>query len=454
VNQGSIARPRHSAPTSAVPLAVHRSLVPAGVFLAASILLFIPITHDAIWQIWLSRQMLHGTKLYRDIIEVNPPLWFWVGMPLAALGDSLGLSARLLIVAFFIGSICLSLRLAPARFRLLLLILFVLLPLSDFGQREHFTFIASAPYVFAVATRMRGEVPKYPVLIGLFAGLGLCLKPHFLLVPLMLELLVWKCRRLRAETTALAFFTLAYAISIPLFAPDYLSRMVPMIRRYYWAFVQVPHYFAPLAASIIAAGGAWLGRRKGSPESRAALLAALSFMPAVFLQGRGFGYHLIPVRGFLCLAIAIELLESRRDRIGDAMLALSAILFFFPLGVYRNGFRPEMEEHLAGVRPGTTTIVLSVTPPMAWPMVEEHRLDWQLHAFSTWQAGAAVVDKSLLPEVRRIFAPDLAKHPDLLIIDRRPFVGTAARALLPAHYLDCYSLRLRTGRIESYARRC
>jgi hypothetical protein len=49
--------------------------------LIAPVLFKVPITHDEIWRMWIGRQMLHGAQLYRDIIEVNPPLWFWMAVP-------------------------------------------------------------------------------------------------------------------------------------------------------------------------------------------------------------------------------------------------------------------------------------------------------------------------------------------------------------------------------------
>jgi hypothetical protein len=41
---------------------------------------------DTLWRLHIAEGLLQGKVLYRDMIEVNPPLWFWAAMPSAALG--------------------------------------------------------------------------------------------------------------------------------------------------------------------------------------------------------------------------------------------------------------------------------------------------------------------------------------------------------------------------------
>src|SRR5215211_7582165 len=64
----------------------------AVLFMVAPLCFSLQITHDAAWQMWIGRQLLHGTNLYTDIIEINPPLWFWLAVPLAALSQLTGIS--------------------------------------------------------------------------------------------------------------------------------------------------------------------------------------------------------------------------------------------------------------------------------------------------------------------------------------------------------------------------
>jgi hypothetical protein len=431
-----------------------RMAAPFLCLLALSPALFLlPVTHDAIWQMWIARQMLGGAELYKDIIEVNPPLWFWIAVPLA----SLGADPRLTIIGFFIAAIALSLYLTPARFRLAVLTVSVLVPLHDFGQREHFTLLATIPYVFAVIDRFKGTAPRHPFIIGLFAGVGLCLKPHFLLLPAALEFFLWRTHRrlIRPETIAMATFGFAYAAAIPLFAPSYLSVTLPIVLRFYGDFGALYPNYTLLAVALVCAGaGALLGRRTGSLESRVLTIASLAFVPVVLIQNKGFIYHSIPLRGFLCLAIIEEFLRMRTKPFADGLLFASALVCCSPIIPYANPLQAEMDRHLAGVLPGTSIIVLAGNPTAAWPMVSDHRLDWQLHEFSPWQVYAVVRHPELLPEARRIVAPDLAKRPEILILDRRPILGNVTRELLPPGYLRCYKERLRTLKLDSFRRVC
>src|SRR3546814_16942773 len=42
----------------------------------------LPFTHDVVWQFWIAQKLFDGAVLYRDIWEINPPLWFWSAVPI------------------------------------------------------------------------------------------------------------------------------------------------------------------------------------------------------------------------------------------------------------------------------------------------------------------------------------------------------------------------------------
>lgn len=416
-------------------------------------LFLVPVTHDAIWQVWIGRQLLHGAHLYTDIIEINPPLWFWLAVPLAGIGEIFGISAQNLAVGFFVVAIAISLYLTPARFRLIALPALTILPLQDFAQREHFALITTVPYCLLIASRLAGERVRAPWAIGLFAALGFALKPYFVAVPLALELLAWRQKRVRPETIVLAVVAVTYSAAMLIFTPEYFSDVLPMARRAYGAFIG--EFLSPilvLLSLILAAVGIAIGRRKGSPASRALLVAALAFLPAI-LQAKGWSYHTLPTRGLLFLAIAVEIFQSRRNPIGDAFLLGAGLLCLLPFGVYQNSFRAEMETHLKGVAPGSSIIVLASNPSTAWPMVEEHHLRWSMSQFCLWQMAAATKDPALNADLRQIVAKDFAKRPDYVVIDRKPVLGLAATALVSDASLVHYDLTARSERFDYYERR-
>ena len=416
-------------------------------------LFLVPVTHDAIWQVWIGRQLLHGAHLYTDIVEINPPLWFWLAVPLAGIGETFAISAQNLVVGFFVMAIAISLVLTPARFRLIALPALTVLPLQDFAQREHFALITTVPYCLLIASRLGGERVRAPWAIGLFAALGFALKPYFVAVPIALELLAWRQKRVRPETIALAVVAVTYSAATFIFMPEYFSDVLPMARRAYGAFVG--EFLSPILVVLslmLAAVGIAIGRRKGSPASRALLVAALAFLPAAILQAKGWSYHTLPTRGLLFLAIAVEIFQSRRNPIGDAFLLGAAMLCLLPFGVYQNSFRAEMETHLKGVAPGNSIIVLASNPSAAWPMVEEHHLRWSMSQFCLWQMAAATKDPTLKADLRGIVAKDLMRRPDYIVIDRKPVLGLSAATLLPPGGLQDYVLKTRAGRFESYER--
>src|SRR5688572_17432184 len=114
----------------------HLLLLPLAALSPALFLL--PINHDAVWQMWIGRQMLHGTGLYTDIVEVNPPLWFWISVPLAWLAQALHVRGTLVLVGFFIGAAALSIWLS-SRFErrpaVLATLALAMIPFGSFGQR-------------------------------------------------------------------------------------------------------------------------------------------------------------------------------------------------------------------------------------------------------------------------------------------------------------------------------
>jgi hypothetical protein len=400
---------------------------PALALLLPAFPLLLLIGHDQIWTLWIGRQLLGGADLYRDIIEVNPPLWFWMAVPQAAIG----IPSRLVVSGFFAAVIALSLWLIPARYRLPSLAAFTLLPLLDFGQREHFSLIATAPYIFLIAARAKGEIVRHTLAIGLFAALGFALKPHFALVPIALELLIWSERRLRSETVAIAACAILYAAAVVLFAPEYLTETVPMLLEAYGQ-IQGPSIL-PFVLILFAVSGLALLR-----PSRTALIllcAALAYLLAMILQGKGWSYHSVPARGLLFLALAVELM--RRPKLVQAtLLTVAALLCLLPTGVYRNPFRDEIEQHLTGFPRGTSVYAVSDNPMVAWPMIEDRGFKWASRQMSVWQGVAS------REAARQVIAESMKRKPRLVVLH-------GPSDLVP---LEGYRLHKRTERFVSYVR--
>src|SRR4051812_13305050 len=57
------------------------------------------VDSDVAWQLWIAGRIHAGANLYRDIIETNPPLWFWMALPVDRLATLLHLRIEAVLIA-------------------------------------------------------------------------------------------------------------------------------------------------------------------------------------------------------------------------------------------------------------------------------------------------------------------------------------------------------------------
>src|SRR4051794_28804435 len=63
------------------------------------------VDSDVAWQLWIAGRIHAGAHLYRDIVEVNPPLWFWMALPVDRLATLFHLrieSVLIVIIGAFV----------------------------------------------------------------------------------------------------------------------------------------------------------------------------------------------------------------------------------------------------------------------------------------------------------------------------------------------------------------
>src|SRR5437660_707151 len=94
-----------------------------GVVFAVAILLrqVVPLNTDVSWLLVIGERMLDGQRLYRDIIEINPPMAAFAYLPGVALARILGVDPRhvidaqlLLLAAASLFAVSRILRLSPS----------------------------------------------------------------------------------------------------------------------------------------------------------------------------------------------------------------------------------------------------------------------------------------------------------------------------------------------------
>jgi len=307
-----------------------------------------PLNGDAAWILYCAGRMLDSARLYRDIVEINPPLVFWLNVPvvwaarLAGLSEgllfrlvvvllataALGLSARLLPLAWRNGS-----RLGPLAVLVGLSIVLLPMPAGYFGQREHLTLALVLPYLFAAAAEAQGRRPSRGLCltVGFAAALGFALKPHFLVVWFGVMLYGWARERRRYRWLGPMNLTIgvglvAYGLAVLIASPEYLG-LVSTLGGAYQRFSARPVLAIltrdSLPLSVLATLAVYVAFRRAVREPVFAdhlAIAAGGFLLAVVLQGKGFGYHYLAAIGTSVLLLA-TILFGRSDRAGPLLSA-------------------------------------------------------------------------------------------------------------------------------------
>ena len=317
--------------------------------------------HDIGWILYSAGEMQSGATLYRDLIDENPPLVFWLSVPPVALARALGLppilvfNAAVFLAIAFILELCRRLqsgvgwvigsgveegegsnaarRLEGDRFALVLCsalaLVLVLQAGADFGQREHLFVILVLPYLFAAARFLDGRPlgPGLGLAVGAIAGMGIALKPYFAALPIAVELSLLLLRRRgeswrRAEPWAIAGIHIAYAASVLLFAPGYLD-VVALAWPVYNAYNVAPEFLNVATVSVATAALAMSALRstRFNRSLRPVWLAACGAGLAIgYFQRKGWDYHFLPAVVFAAALLGSVVLGSlakvRMDRGG------------------------------------------------------------------------------------------------------------------------------------------
>jgi hypothetical protein len=285
---------------------------------------------DVLWRLHIAGGLLDGQGLYRDMIEVNPPLWFWTAMPAAALGGYPVLVAFNLILGLGVVTLFVILaQITLARPRayaaaLGLAIGYFVVTAPEIGQREQSFLSACALWSAIVAARMDDKpIPFVPLLLASgFCAYGFALKHYFLVVPIALELLlVWKLRGswrpLRVETVSLLVLAVIYALAVAVLTPQFFSSTLDLVHASYDGFgllarrsmsAQVRAMANELALPATMILAVWYLARK-TDSILAALFVSLAGAMIVFIwQHKGWPYHLFAFQG---LGLTLVLLLAR-----------------------------------------------------------------------------------------------------------------------------------------------
>lgn len=385
-----------------------------------------PMNSDVAWLLYVAERWMGGAELYVDLVETNPPLVVWLYAPAVWLGRVLPLSTYgaflIWIGAILTGSLALAARLLhrlgagrePAVRRILLLLLvlglFVLAGRS-LGQKDHLVVALTLPYLLAVVARSRGrDVPRGPAwLAGALAAVGVCLKPHFLLLPVALETTRHFARGApgrwwRSETRVLAAGVVLYPLVVLVATPGYLA-VVERFGTLYTGHVQLGlSELASRPATLLVVAG-WLAHALvDEPPERAALtraflVAGTALLLAAALQFKGWSYHFLPalVLGTWAVGVVALPLPSQSERLArlgrrvaqGLLMALvaSALWSITSIASERSAEEVRLERVtglLSGCGSDHVLAVLSPRVESAFPLVNRTGMRWGLRHHSQW----------------------------------------------------------------------
>jgi len=325
---------------AAPPLAARlRPALPLiAVTIAAIVLRLLMVTAtDVSWLITLSEKVLDGTRLYVDLIEVNPPASVLLYLPAVALARWVGVAPEIVVNAlvflaagaslWITGRILMRARLLDgidgwtlAAFAAFLLLVF---PARTFAQREHIAVIVLLPALATYVARAQGISPGFAAVMmaGIGTGIALSIKPHFALaIILAAAAAAYHARSwhplFAVEHRIAGGIVAIYGASILVFYPQFIADVLPLVQTVYvpirlsWftIFTRTLAILWLLSIFLLAI------QRRGAifqPRFSILLMASCGFALAYAVQGKGWPYHTYPMLALVLLAFAI--LASARE---------------------------------------------------------------------------------------------------------------------------------------------
>lgn len=399
----------------------------SAVILAVALIFYnsIQLHHDVAWYAYCNLRQLEGMRPYVDVIEVSPPIVFYLTLPPVTVAAMTGTSVKFCIVAWVVSLSAVSLMMVSAieddssiverRVRMAFrAIILTLLPMAAFAQREHFAVILALPYLYAAGARLRGQhVPMtLATVAGLMAGVGLSIKHYFLLPSLLIELALLVARRsprslLRPELVGAVVAGVTYAAFVLLTHPEYFSVSVPLIFAAYGAYSLPMQMVATRPWSLATTLGIlfWLLARKHIQKNQNAdclFVGTLGFYAAFFWQHKGWEYQALPVRLTLLMA-GVEMFATayfRRASSHGLSHRQSWLISVAPIAVvvaqilawrpYRNRLALDAAPYIQRHAPRGSVFVMSSRISTAFPMVLDAGAKWASRFSAKWLLPAII----------------------------------------------------------------
>lgn len=454
---------------SKVPTSI--AIVLGGLILLSLVLsLNLNPTADITWRLHIARETLAGKEIYRDLIETNPPLWFWASLGWAKVAAALNISAyavmcvgihALAVIALFaLNRLTAQTLNLWQRCALLLgfVVAYLYVTIGEIGQREQGLLVGAVLWLALANMRLEERaVPAWLViLVTLFAAYGFALKHYFVAIPILTE--IWLLvalgrayRPIRLETLLLGGAAIIYAAAVFYFAPLFLSRIVPLVMVAYSSFGSMmgftfEHRFfrmgldsffvtIPLIALI------FFKDRPKLITGLVILMVTTTFI--MCLQLKGWRYHKLAAQGSAILILAMLLGgalaqggERNRRQIQVAFACLTVAVYALIAAPIISIMKTQgqvvsrpLRQLVFSEAQDKRIAILSLAPEHAFylldragrPQWSRHYGMWMLPGLQTPELGAKTEGKRIeeLNRVRREFIGDLTCIPPDIIVSER-----------------------------------
>ena len=309
------------------------------------------INQDLAWHLHVAEGLLNGKSLYIDYMDPNPPLvFYWAMLPvILASYISLDIFSTSHVVDFFAALWCIATAHFALRFtsigrerffgQFFLLTLFAvvfLLPLcswaNSFFNKDVMVLPFILPYLLLALGRIEKEIRPDAIstlMIGVMAGFGFCIKPHFLLIFLFVEIYAWLATRkdtnikhsIGVDSFVIVLFVACYIAFIAYAHVEYFTHALPLVRFTHPLFTNqnavVFEFILALTLPTLAiiATAILCGRRHASWLF---LGVTICFFIITFAQNKGWAYQVYPVvaAGYLLFsALIAEFFKNSTDKL-------------------------------------------------------------------------------------------------------------------------------------------
>src|SRR3990167_6036054 len=294
------------------------------------------LSHDISWHLIETQRFLAGGTYSQNFMDIDPTIIIYTLIIPVLIAKYLVMNivwvTRCYVFLLCLISLCCCLTVLKKLFfnnRLMLNVvaitisfILLILPIYEFGQRDHLMLVFIFPYLCMICALVSGFVfsRKLSMMISLLAGIGFIVNiklwPLFLITEIYLTAhRGWKTF-FRWETFIILGVTILYLVSIFIFTPDYVSFVLPLVMSLYvggynitWEEIFLSSASMSFIASFIGYFLFLLQTKKSKPLLTLCLIANTTFWVVYILTRKVWYYHQYTVLAFSLLMLVLMITE-------------------------------------------------------------------------------------------------------------------------------------------------